>query len=136
MALVTRKSKRGKRGMASVEMALAVGLLVTLTFAGMEYGWVFLRLQEVTNAARAGARYAVIPDATAAGIDERVNTLLSGAGIATYSLSVSPEDVTAALSGDPVTVTVAVPYADLALLGMFPTPATLQASATMAKEMP
>jgi Flp pilus assembly protein TadG len=138
MATLTRRRKERQRGLATVEMAISLMLLVLLTFGVLEYGWMFLRIQELTNAARAGARYAVIPDATNAGVGAAVANLMTGAGISGYDVSVSVEDVSTPDTGEPITVTVSVPYANVTLLNMsiFPTPETLSASATMAKETP
>ena len=49
-------------GLAVVEMAIVLPLLILLTFGMIEYGWLFLRSQEISNAARQGARIGVWPD--------------------------------------------------------------------------
>lgn len=138
MDVVHSKRRRAKRGAALVELALVLMLLVLLVFGVLEYGWMFLRMQEVTNAARAGARLAVIPSATTAMVEDTVESLMHAAAIYDYNVSTVPPDVSNATLGAPITVTVAVPYQSVELTGMsiFPGPASLTATATMAKEHP
>jgi len=130
-----------KRGAALVEMAIILTLLVILTFAVMEYGWMFFRMQQVSAAAREGVRDAVVPDATVADVMNTVNGLMASWGMGTtgYSVDIAPANIEELEPGEPVTVTVAVPYGSVELLGMpefFPTPATLTSRVVMAKEGP
>jgi Flp pilus assembly protein TadG len=134
------KKKRATRGGALIEMTLVLLLLIVLTFGAMEYGWMFFRIQQVTNAARNGVRMAVLPDASSGDVQTTVDNMMSGFGVysGSYSVGVSPSDVSSAATGEAITVSVVVPYSDLQLTGMsiFPVPANLSASATMAKEGP
>jgi len=61
-----------------------------------------------------------------------------GMGASGYTVTTSSADITLLESGEMVTVTVQVPYDNVELLGMslFPVPAILRGSATMAKEGP
>src|SRR5205814_7116285 len=60
-----RRIARGRRDAAAlVEMAIAMPLLCMLTLGLIEYGWVFLRVSQINQAARHGVRVAVRPDAT------------------------------------------------------------------------
>lgn len=130
----------GREGLALVELALVLMILVLLTFGVMEYGWMFFQIQQVTNAARAGAREAILPDTTNADVQAVVNNAMADAGLADsgYDVTISATDVSALGRGEPVTVTVEVPYANIDLLGMsiFPAPGELRGSVTMAKEGP
>ena len=67
-----RKRRPTRRGAALVEMALVLLLLLTLTFAILEYGWIFLKSHHIANAARQGARIAATPDATPADVDAAI----------------------------------------------------------------
>lgn len=129
-----------ERGMALIELALVLVFLVVLTFGVMEYGWMFFKIQQVTNAARGGARHAVLPDATNPEVQQIVDSLMLGWGMdaAGYAVIISTADVASLTPGEIVTVTVEVPYDSVELLGMsiFPTPVNLRASASMAKEGP
>lgn len=72
----------GESGAALVEMALVMPLLVLLLFGIMEAGWAFSQSVEVRNAAREGARLAVVDFGTGADvITETCNRAdLSGSG--------------------------------------------------------
>lgn len=135
------KHERASRGLGLVEMALVMPLLSMLTFGAVEYGWLFLKANQVANAARSGARYAVLPSTTTesqvtSGTSPAVS-YLSSSGIPVRTGTVSVSNV-APGRGNGVTVTVTVPYDDVKLLGMplLPTPAALTTSVTMAKEGP
>ena len=131
---------KSERGAALVELAVVLMLLVVLTFGVMEYGWMFYQMQQVTAAAREGARDAVVPDATSADVMAMVDGLMSslGLGASGYTVDISPLNIEELDPGEPVTVTVVVPYGNIELLGMsyFPTPAALTSRVTMAKEGP
>ncbi|NQT21403.1 MAG: pilus assembly protein [Planctomycetes bacterium] len=129
-----RGSKR--RGIATVEVALILPVLITLTFALMEYGWFFINAQRTTNAARQGARLAAMPDTTVAEVASFVDALMSEVG-GGYTVEIQPGSIEDIPPGDPVTVTITVPYQDnLELFGFLPVPANISAAVTMAKEGP
>ena len=128
---VARNRRRGEEGVAAVEFAIVVILLITLTFAIMEYGWFFYHMHQVNNAANAGVREAVLPDASLNSVEAVVN---NGFGGPYDSVETAPADISEASSGDMVTVTVTTAYG--ALIGFVPTPSTVSASATMQKEGP
>jgi Flp pilus assembly protein TadG len=136
--ILTVNRKQRSRGAALVELAIVLLLMITLTFAVMEYGWMFFRLQQVISVARAGARKAVLPDSSSADVQATVTALMAdwGMGGSGYTVNVTPVDVSSPLSGELVSVIVNVPYENIELLGMsiLPMPATLQGSAAMAKE--
>ena len=127
---------REQQGLALIETALVMLLLIILTFGVMEYSWMFFRIQQVTNCARAGARQAVLPDSTPADVQSAIDTLAAGFGLTGHSQTTTPGDIVNLNSGDLIRVTVEVPYTNIELLGMslFPVPATIRSSATMAKE--
>jgi Flp pilus assembly protein TadG len=132
--------KQQPQGTALIELAIVLTLLVMLTFGVMEYGWMFFKMQQVINSARVGTRYSVLPDSTNLGVQQTVDSVMTGWGMGAsgYTVTTSSADITLLDPGQMVTVTVEVPYGNIELLGMslFPVPATLRASATMAKEGP
>ena len=132
--------RRESSGVVTVELALTVPILLLLTFGLIEYGWMFLKSQELANAVRRGARVAFRADATTsdvvASIDEMMNAAdLGGSG---YQVTITPSDVCSAASGDVVTVGISLPYENVTLVNtpIIPTPSALQASTSMAKEGP
>jgi Flp pilus assembly protein TadG len=138
MAMVRTHCRRN--GVALLEAALVFPLLLLLTLALIEYGWLFMKIQQTTNAARHGLRAAVVPDATTAEAHAAVATLMTSAGLGSsgYSVTFSPSDVSALSSGDTLSVTVTVPYENISLTGgpLVPVPGTITASMSMAKEGP
>ena len=123
-----------RRGLAIVEIALSLLLLVLLLLGVLEYGWLFVRYQQVRNAARDGARVGVTLDATAAQVDSAISSLMAQAKMPTYTASYP--DPGLVLGGVPYTVTVSVKTADVDLsdFKLFPKPANLSSSVTMRKE--
>lgn len=129
-------NEASRKGLMLVEAALTLPLLLLLVFGVMEYSWAFLNFQHVTNAARQGARVAARADSMSADVTREVQAVLNSQGITVYTLAISPGDVSALDPGDPITVTVTVPYANLSLTGfsLLPLPGNLRSSITMAKE--
>lgn len=132
-----RHRHRAQRGLALIEMALVLQLLVLLTFAVIEYGWMFYRQGQVVNAARQGVRVGVAGSGTNADIEAQVLDQMTRAGLAdSYTLTVDPPDAGAMLTGDLLTVTVSVSYERITGFGLLPAPENLTVHATMSKEGP
>lgn len=126
--------------MMTVEAALVLPLLILITFGLIEYGWLFLKAQQINNAARHGARLAVTPDATTAQVQEAIDALMAEAGLGDsgYTKTISPANVSDAAPQSQVSVTVSVPYQNIEIAGvpLIPVPSSLVGSVTMAKEGP
>ncbi|SKA66147.1 TadE-like protein [Eubacterium uniforme] len=54
------KRLKGEEGQDIVEFALVLPILAALLFGIIDYGWIFLNSARVANAAREGARFAVM----------------------------------------------------------------------------
>lgn len=65
---MTKNRNDRQRGASMVEFALVLPLLLVLVFGVMEAGWLFAQLTETRNAAREGARLAVVDFGTASEI--------------------------------------------------------------------
>lgn len=134
------KRKTNSAGTALVEAAIVFPILLTFTLGAMEYGWLFLKAQQTDNAARNASRKAVRPDATEAEIRSSVATLMAAAGLGSsgYTVQLAPSNVATVPVGEPLTVSITVPYKKCSLIGgsFLPLPTNLFASATMAKEGP
>ena len=134
--LKMRKSGR-KKGILTVEAALIFPFLLMLTFGAIHYGWLFMRANQITDAARRGVRVAICPDATAADVAYTVANAMSSAGISVYDMSSSGVGVSV---GEEITVRLTVltanPEIGLVNIPLLPTPSHLRASVTMAKEGP
>lgn len=140
MRSIAHRQKRDRQGIALIEMVLVLMVLVLLTFGVMEYGWMFFKLQQVTNASRLGVRNAVLPDSTNVEVQLLIQSRMTEWGISEsdYTITISAADITILAPGDVLTVAIDIPYVNVELLGMaiFPMPASLRASTSMAKEGP
>ncbi len=129
-----RRGDNRARAAAIVEFAVVLPLLLTILFGIIEYGWVFMIRQTLQNAAREGARLAVLQTTTAPydNVAARVDAVMAPTGVTSYTIT-----MTHATVGDPSeTINVSVPYTDVSLLGGFfgTHNYDLQGSCTMRKE--
>ena len=120
-----------------MEFALVASLLFMLLIGLIDYGWIFLKDQQITQAARAGARAAVVADATNEKVNDTIKKWMLEAGIANYTPTLTPGDVRID-AGLPIKVEITVPTNQLALIrtSLIPVPSVLKAAASMAKEGP
>src|SRR3989442_2618658 len=65
------------RGTALIEMALTLPLMLLVSAGIVEFGRAYQTWQVVTNAAREGARIAILPGTTDAMVTDRVRTYMS-----------------------------------------------------------
>ncbi len=108
----------------------------------LEFGRAVMVQQILTNAAREGARAAVLDGATANGVRNSVTTYLSNSGIAGATVQITPTEPATAGFGQPVTVRVSIPFGQVSWVPLPTIPfsnvnlkaLTLQASAVMRRE--
>ena len=141
MSRMIRRIKRFRyKGTAIVEAALVFRIVLLLTMGAIEYGWLFLKAQQVTNACRQGARIAIRPDAITEDVLANIDDLLavSGLGESGYTVNITPADITLLPTGEYVEVEIKVPCANVVLIdaGFLPVPTNLRAFVTMTKEGP
>jgi Flp pilus assembly protein TadG len=124
-------------GTATVEFALTIPILVLLTLGMVEISQAVLTKQLLVNAARDGARSATLEGASSQQITTSVQEFLSGASISNASVSISPLPLTLAQGGDPVSVTVSVPFSSISWLPspMFMGGIDLSATVVMRREV-
>ena len=152
MVTVRRRRKDCRRGILAAEVALVMPVLLLVTFGAIRYGWFFLKAQQITNAARYGARVAIRANATHQEVLDSMFLLLGpfGAKIlesgdpvpATFKVNgatVGDLDSGTINVGDAITVTITVPAADvdilpIALFSFEPAGWNIGASVTMSKE--
>jgi hypothetical protein len=105
------------RAAAVVEFAVILPLLLVILFGIIEYGYVFMVRLTLQNAAREGARIAVLQTTVEpyTEVTSRIDQIMSTA-VSSYSVALTH----ATGPCDPMeTVTVSVPYADVSLMGGF-----------------
>jgi len=109
-----------ERGTALIEAALTMPLLLLLATGIFEVGRAFQTSQVLTNAAREGARVAILPDQAADAVDTRVRDYLKIGGLAsdaTVGVTVTPIAVAtgAAATAPASQVTIAYPFTFIVL---------------------
>lgn len=131
-----RSHRRKRRGAAAVEFALVAPLFILLVFGMIEFGRMVMVQQVITNASREGARQAVLDGSSTTDVNTTVNKYLTSAGIRGTTITLSPDPPSTALFGEPVSVTVAVPFSQVSWLPspMYLGKTNLSATATMRRE--
>ena len=83
MAAITQPGRRwsSERGAELLELAIALPILMLIIGGVVDFAIMFQRYEVVTNAAREGARVAVLPDFATADIQSRVTSYLAASGL-------------------------------------------------------
>jgi hypothetical protein len=83
MAAVTRTHARwsGESGAELIEFALVLPLLLLVVLGIIDFGFLFQRYEVITNAAREGARVAILPGYLDADVVARVDQYLAAGGL-------------------------------------------------------
>ncbi len=131
-----RFCRRHRSGTALVEFAIVSPILFLLVFGMIEYGRMVMVQQIITNASREGARLGVLDGTTTGDVQTSVTDYLAGASVTGATITVDPSPPDSAGFGEPVTVTVDIPFNQVSWL---PTPLfiggkTLSASTIMRRE--
>jgi len=100
-----------------------------LVFGMIEFGRMVMVQQLITNAAREGARIAIIPGATSSQVLSAVDTYLKGSAISGATTTVSPNP-SSAIYGQTVTVAISVPFTSVSWV---PSPFFLGSTTLMAQ---
>jgi Flp pilus assembly protein TadG len=135
------KKPMSRRGTVLLETALILPVLLLLTIGLLEYGWMFLKLEQINSAAREGVRAGVRADGDNTDVTAAVLAAMTRANLESsgYTLSTTPSDVSRSggtAGGTTVTVRVEVTYNNIKLIGapMTPLPTTLSGEYNMMKE--
>jgi Flp pilus assembly protein TadG len=133
-----RLFRRNRRAAAAVEFAIVAPVFFLLIFGMIEYGRMVMVQQVITNASREGARLAVLDGATFDEIEEQVEEYLTSASIDPTNavVEVLPDPPTSAAFGEPITVTVSIPFSEVSWLPspMYLGGKTLTANTVMRRE--
>lgn len=113
------------RGLATVELAVTLPLLITVLVGLWEVGRLVIVKQIVSSAAREGGRQASTGRLTNAQVQQVVTRYFQGAGLPTQNLTVTVSDLTqpgvdvsAAAQLDQLQVTVSIPFSDVRLINL------------------
>ena len=130
-----RLRRRDRKGTSVVEFAIVAPLFFMLLIGIIEVGRALMVQQVLINASRVGARRAVMFSSTENAVIDAVEEYADGVGVSGVTVTVTP-DPAAADSGDAVTVTASISFADVSWL---PAPwfmggKTVSATSVMRKE--
>jgi len=81
MTRTSLSRRRGERGAALIEAAITVPIILLISVGIFEFGRAYQTSQVLTNAAREGARLAVLDGPTDTDVRTRVNNYLTGGGL-------------------------------------------------------
>ena len=127
-----RANGRQRRGAAAVEFAVVAPIFILLIFGMIEVGRGIMVEQILTNAAREGARAAILDGATSSAVKTSVNTYLTNASLPSATVTFPqglPED---AAYGTPVAVDVSLKYSQVSWL---PSPRYLSSKSLSARSV-
>lgn len=128
--------RSARRGAAVVELAFTAPILFLLVFGMIDVGRAVMVQNLLTNAARDGARAAALDGANASEIEESIVEYLAASSVPGATVTISPNPLTSATWGDPVTCTVQIPFNSVSWLpsSWYFGGATLQATVVMRRE--
>lgn len=136
-----RKLKSGhskaetRRGLAAVEVAVCLPILLMITFGVVESCNLIYFKQSLTVAAYEGVRAAITSDAAIATVNDRSQQVLTDRRVTNATVSTTPVDPETAAYGEYVAVTVSADYSENAMLpGWFFGNRNVQATIRMMKE--
>lgn len=99
-----------------MEFALIAPLFFLMIFGMIEFGRMVMVQQVITNGSREGARLAVLDGTTGAAVTSTVNNYLESARVSGANVAVIPTEPSSAGYGEPVTVTVTIPFSQVSWL--------------------
>jgi len=83
---------RSNRGVAVIEFALVLPLLLLLCFGITEFGRAWMTMNVLTSAAREGVRLAAVTAPDTPAVEQRVRDVCDAAGIDAAVITVTPPD--------------------------------------------
>ena len=104
------KRMRNEKGAALIEAAVTVPIILLISVGIFEFGRAYQTQQVLTNAAREGARLAVIEGTTDAQVRARVNAYLTGGGLKALGDGQIPINRTTAVTATATGSTVEILY--------------------------
>jgi len=119
MTRTRRRSWTTEKGSALLETAFILPIMLIISAGIFEFGRAYQTYEVVTNAAREGARVAVLPNATTSDVNDRVNAYLNAGSLnsssATITVNQSATVTVGAGTATASTVTVAYPFSFVVL---------------------
>ncbi len=111
--IIAGPARANERGSALLEMALTLPIMLLVSIGIVEFGRAYQTWQVLTNAAREGARIAVLPGTDDASVTSRVRTYMSDGQLsnsATATVTITRNNVIAIGAGTASASRVTVDY--------------------------
>ena len=108
-----------RTGVAAVEFALVVPVMLTFVFGLIEISRIALVKESLVQASREGARTGARPSSSADDVIDAVNTELEIMGLTDADVVMEPAMLEQAASGDTIRVTVTIPMATISWVPNF-----------------
>ena len=120
--VVKQRRPSSRRGLAVIEAALLMPLLFALLLGCLQYGWCFLKVQQLEQAARQGARIGALQTGTNSKVTTSIANIMNAAGMpqGTSGYTITLRNAT---SGTTIT--------DVADIGQLPPHALLEVTVTI-----
>jgi len=124
-----------QRGIAAVELALTLPILVTFVFSSIEVSNLIFLRQALLSSSYEAARVSIRNNATNASATASANAVLAARGISGATVAFNPSDVATVSRGTPITVTVTAPSDSFSIVPILDlSNASLSVSMNMVKE--
>ena len=126
----THRAARSERGASSIETALILPVMLALMFGIIEFSRFFWIQHTVSAAAAEGARLAILNEPTDTEVYAWIDQIVMDGGV----YDAAEVNMSARVAGQPVSVSVTVPYEPLVLPGFLSEvvmPAAVTSTATM-----
>ncbi|MEM1012157.1 MAG: TadE/TadG family type IV pilus assembly protein [Planctomycetota bacterium] len=114
--------RRRRKGSITLEAAMVFPLLLTIFFVTIEFSWMFYVRHTISNAAREGARVAIIPGSTTAEVNAAVESAVRRGGLnsASYSHALTSGgsavgSLDSVAGGSQVTVEITAPWSQFSV---------------------
>ena len=130
-----KRSESNRRGLAAVEFAVCLPIIVLLVMGSIEASsFIFLK-QSISVAAYEGAREAIRSNSVTQDADAQARNILAARQVQGFNISFPGRDPATARRGDEITVQVTAPTAiNSPLAGQFVADRLLTSSVVMVKE--
>ena len=104
------KRMRSEKGAALIEAAITVPIILLISVGIFEFGRAYQTWQVLTNAAREGARMAVITTSTDADITARVRNYMQAGSLPNYATATVTIQRSVALTGSDTASSIQIDY--------------------------
>ena len=109
------KNRNNRSGAAAVEFAIVAPIIVLFVMGSIEFGRAMFLQQVAISTARAACRDGIVASASNASVQSTLTSRLQGVGLTGGTSTIlvngqSDRDVNTASAGEPIEITVTIPY--------------------------